>query len=125
MQTLQFEASWDKTLSKKDRIMIEVLFESTKDPAGNSIRFTPIWEAENYKRELLITVLIHNFTETDLQFSGAKLRYEDGHKQFAEHIFTLPNVTIPSKVSMPWTFIFPADTRKRIVKPINGKLTFA
>ncbi|MFC4410114.1 SLAP domain-containing protein [Chungangia koreensis] len=124
MQKLQFEASWDKALSKKDRVMIEELFESTKEPATEPIRFTPIWEAENYKKELLITVLIHNFTETDLNFIDAKLRYDAGQEQFAEHTFNLPNVTVPSSCSMPWTFIFPADARERVAKPENGKLTY-
>lgn len=123
MQKLQFETSWDKALSIKDRLMIEGLFESTKSIAAQSVQFTPIWEAENYKGELLITVLIHNFTEKDLVFNQTKLRYEAG-QEFAEHVFTLPNVIVPSKVSIPWTFIFPKDSRTNVVNFKNGKLTF-
>jgi len=125
MQKLQFETSWNKALSSRDRNMIEELFNSTKEAEKGTIRFTPIWEAVNYKDELLITVLIHNFTESDVNFYQSKLRYEQTEEQFTEHTFTLPQLIVPQNVSMPWTFIFPADSREKIISPENGQLKFA
>lgn len=125
MQTLQFEASWNKALSLSDREMIEELFQNTKNQETDIIRFTPIWEAVNYKDELLITVLVHNFTESNLEFHHTKLQYIQEEKLYAEHVFTVPQLTVPPNTSIPWTFIFPRESRKELSNPKNGKLNFA
>ena len=60
MQQLQFETSWDKALSVKDRQLIENIFNKTKQAHGSAIFCSPIREAINHKQELLVTVIIHN-----------------------------------------------------------------
>ena len=105
MQQLQFEVSWDKGLATQDRCEIEEIFHETKDCNAN-ILCSPIREAINHKQALLITVLIHNFTSRPLTFNNRKIVYSIQGKVIADQTFTLPTLTIPSEVSMPWTFIF-------------------
>ena len=107
MQQLQFESSWDKTLSAQDRDYIEKLFNDTKGQHHSTIVFSPIREAINHRNELLITVLVHNFSQHPFTFEDTRLVYSNEQEVLAENVFTLPTLTIPPQVSMPWTFIFP------------------
>lgn len=122
MQKLQFEASWDKALSAKDRSTIERIFIETHQKNHSDILCSPIQEAINHKEELLITVLIHNFTEDDLTFDNTRIIYSNELGILAKNEFTLPRLTIPSQVSMPWTFIFPKDSYVRGNSIFNGQL---
>ena len=106
MQQLQFESSWEKALSAQDRDAIEKLFNDTKEQHYTTIIFSPIRQAINHRNELLITVLVHNFTDQPLTFNNTRLRYKIQEEVIAENEFTLPNLVIPNEVSMPWTFIF-------------------
>ena len=112
MQQLQFESSWDKTLSTQDRESIEKLFNDTKQQQDSTIVFSPIRQAINHRNELLVTVLVHNFSQQSLQFKDTRLVYLNGQKVLAENVFTLSTLTIPPQVSMPWTFIFPVYQRE-------------
>ena len=107
MQQLQFEASWNKAISPQDRKYIEKVFADTKHLNSIDVMFSPIREAINHEEALLITVLIHNFTDKPLTFENKELLYRIGGEVIAEKLFTLPRLVVPSKVSMPWTFIFP------------------
>ena len=109
MQMLRFESSWDKTLSDKDRVIIQQLFLETSRFNNESIQFVPLWQAINHKGDLLVTVLIHNFTKHARLFQDNKMHYLENKEIVAEHIFTLPSLIIKAKTSMPWTFIFPKD----------------
>jgi SLAP domain-containing protein len=121
MQKLQFESSWDKTLSAKDRERIKQVFLETNS-ADKSIRLSPLWQAINHKGELLMTVLIHNFDNQVLSFHGKTLRYVENNEVMAEHTFTLPSLIIEQETSMPWTFIFPAEKWSRHATLKNGYL---
>ena len=116
MQQLKLEPSWDKALSNKDRKDIEEIFLNTSQIETPNILLTPIWNAVNHRGELLITVLVHNFTQKTLTFSEKRLVYIENDEIVAESSFTLPTLVIPSKVSMPWTFIFPVDCLKKPAK---------
>lgn len=107
MQQLQFESSWAKALSAQDRESIEKLFNETKQQHDSTIVFSPIRQAINHRNELLVTVLVHNFSQQPLQFKDTRLVYSNETEVLAENVFTLPTLTIPPQVSMPWTFIFP------------------
>lgn len=122
MQQLKLESSWDKALSSKDRKDIEAIFLETSTNNLENIRLTPIWNAVNHRGELLITVLIHNFTQKTLTFSEKRLVYIENDEIVAESSFTLPTLVIPSKVSMPWTFIFPVDCLKKSAEFEKGHL---
>lgn len=122
MQTLQFEPSWDKALSTKDRELIEGIFKESNSQTEKDIKLTQIWQAKNYKNELLITVLIHNFTDETLTFNETNLMYVENEQLIAEHTFTLPTLKIEPKSSMPWTFIFPVESQKGTATLENGIL---
>jgi len=106
MQQLRFESSWDKALSAQDRNSIEKLFNETKQQHHSTIVFSPIRETINHRKELLITVLVHNFSQNPFTFENTRLVYSNEQEVLAENVFTLPILTIPPQVSMPWTFIF-------------------
>ena len=107
MQQLRFESSWEKALSAQDRNHIEKLFNDTKQQHHSTLVFSPIREAINHRNELLITVLVHNFSHNPLTFENTRLVYSNEQEILAEKAFTLPSLTIPAQTSMPWTFIFP------------------
>ena len=110
MQLLKFEASWDKAIAKPDRLYIEKVFEETKKSLSNHIVFSPIKEAINHKNELLVTVLVHNFTQHALSFHKTRIFYLIEEDVIAKNDFTIPAFVVPSKTSMPWTFIFPVHS---------------
>ncbi|WP_431027057.1 SLAP domain-containing protein [Lysinibacillus sp. LZ02] len=122
MQQLQLEASWDKALSAQDRAHIEKLFNEIKQQHYSTIVFSPIREAINHRNELLITVLVHNFSPFPLTFENTPLSYSNEQEVLAEQTFTLPALTIPAKVSMPWTFIFPQGSYTPGTSLWNGRL---
>lgn len=122
MQQLEFESSWEKAIAIKDRESITKIFQNSNVIDGQSIRLEPIWEALNYKGEVLITVLIHNFTDTWLTFQHQKFTYIEEETIITEHIFTIPQLMIKPKTSMPWTFIFPVESLRMKEIHGNGKL---
>ena len=108
MQRLQFETAWDKTVSAKDRLFIEQLFEQTKGVCCKIIQCVPIRNAVNHRHQLLVTVLIHNFQEQSLQFTNTKVTCQIEEHCFTQ-VFTIPTLIIPPETSMPWTFIFDVE----------------
>ncbi|SES42295.1 SLAP domain-containing protein [Psychrobacillus sp. OK032] len=122
MQKLMFESSWNKALSDKDRNAIEKTFLETSKINNDTIQLTPLWKAFNHKGELLVTVLIHNFTEHSFSLDGTKLRYSVNNEILAEHSFTRPLLAIQAKYSMPWTFIFPKEKLDKKLSHENGLL---
>lgn len=122
MQKLQYESSWDKTLSNKDRKTIEEIFLKTSLPNQNRIQFTSLWQAINHKGELLVTVLVHNSSHQVCSFNNKKLRYIEKNEIIAEQTFILPSLTVQPKTSMPWTFIFPVESLKSHGSLENGRL---
>lgn len=125
MQHLQFEASWDKALAAEDRHTIENIFQESKHLNSTKIHLVPIRQAINHKEELLVTVLVHNFTEYPLNFHDTRLLYTIQGEAIANHVFTLPALVIPSNVSMPWTFIFPKGSYTIRSSFENGQLEFS
>ena len=122
MQKLQFETSWEKAIASKDRELITNIFQNSNMVNGHSIRLEPIWEAMNYKGEVLITVLVHNFTDAELTIQNQKFTYRENETIIAEHIFTIPQLIVKPKTSMPWTFIFPIESLKMKEIIGNGRL---
>ncbi|GKU84134.1 SLAP domain-containing protein [Niallia sp. NCCP-28] len=122
MQHLQFEASWDKALAVQDRRNIEKIFSETKYLNSSDIICSPIREAINHNKALLVSVLVHNFTNHPLTFNNVRLVYSIQGEIIADKVFTLPMLAIPSKVSLPWTFIFPKDSYTPKTFFDNGRL---
>ncbi|WP_391119428.1 SLAP domain-containing protein [Psychrobacillus sp. L3] len=122
MQKLAFEKSWDKALSGKDRKEIEKIFLETSRMNLPNVLLSPIRQAFNHKGELLITVLVHNFTQKAFNFHKTRLIYRENDVTIAENIFTLQALIIQPNTSMPWTFIFTKDSLKKVVTLENGHL---
>jgi len=122
MQQLQFEAAWNKTLCTEDRELIQTIFNETKNVDNSGIHFSPIREAFNHKKELLVTVLIHNFTQNPYMFDNTRIVYENTQEIIAEKLFTFKSLVIPPFVSIPWTFIFPEDSYTKKTSLSNGQL---
>ncbi|MBM7694757.1 SLAP domain-containing protein [Peribacillus deserti] len=122
MQQLQFEASWDKALAVEDRQKIESIFSETKHLNISGILCSPIREAINHKEALLVSVLIHNFTDDTLSLNKARLLYSVQGEVIADKVFTLPSLAVSSQVSMPWTFIFPRGSYIPHTTFENGRL---
>lgn len=113
MQRLMFESSWDKALSANDREKIQRVFLQTYVTNNKRIQFSRLWQAQNHRGELLVTVLIHNFNEHVHVFKDTKLRYVANEQVMAEHTYSLPTLTLEPETSMPWTFIFPTGRFKQ------------
>lgn len=122
MQKLIFESAWDKTISNKDRKEIEAIFLETSQSDNQGVQLTPLWQAFNHKGELLVTVLIHNFTMHAFSFQNTKLTYIEANEVLIEHSFTIPSFSIQAKSSMPWTFIFPNENLDKKFTLENGHL---
>lgn len=88
----------------------------------SNVRLVPIRQALNHKKDLLITVLIHNFTKEIITFCKKRIAYLENNEIIAEKTFTLPTLFIQPKTSMPWTFIFPMENFKKNIKFENGRL---
>ncbi|WP_112180201.1 MULTISPECIES: SLAP domain-containing protein [Paraliobacillus] len=110
MQQLQFESAWDKTIADQDRKRIERIFSETKHHQDNAITLAPVTVAKNHKGELLVTVLIHNFTKESFHFHGKTLQYTEKKQIKGKHTFNSPTSTVAEQTSMPWTFIFPTNS---------------
>lgn len=125
MQKLTFEQAWDKTISLKDREKIHEVFLATNQKKNETIKFIPLWQAKNHKGELLVTVLIHNFSEQSLAFHNNKLHYLTSNNEIiAEHTFSHASLMLEPETSMPWTFIFPTIIKQPSAAEI-GKLVIA
>lgn len=108
MQQLSFHPAWDKTISEKDRLLIEDIFDQTYNQVDDLIMSPVIRTAINHKKELLVTALVHNFTHHSAQFRNRSIFISCGDFD-EEQVFTLPDFVIPPFTSMPWTFIFTAN----------------
>ena len=108
MQQLSFHPAWDKTISEKDRLLVEELFEQTYNQADDLIMSPVLRAAINHKKELLVTVLVHNFTHHSALFRNRSIFIQCDNFE-SEQVFSIPDFVIPPVTSMPWTFIFPAN----------------
>lgn len=122
MQKLIFHPKWDKTISIKDRKLIELCFAEAAVMENQQIEFTPLWHARNHKQELLVTAIVHNTSKQPFSFHERKISYHDRAGKAAEHQFSIKSLIIEPHTSMPWTFIFPLNTIIKGPLHENGKL---
>ncbi|WP_203248091.1 SLAP domain-containing protein [Sporosarcina beigongshangi] len=105
MQKLYFEPAWDKTIAPIDREKITLQFQLQAKQLQGGVHLSFLWDARNHKGEQLITVLIHNFEDTNLRLHNTVISYYELGKQLANATFSLP-CEVAGNTSMPWTFIF-------------------
>ncbi|MFD1067254.1 SLAP domain-containing protein [Oceanobacillus locisalsi] len=123
---LVFESKWHKALPDTDRQKIEQTFQHKvpAESANKSITFTPLWQARNHRSNLLVTVLINNFSKQPYSFEHSTLEYIEEDVVKARKEFTLDRVLVPPDSSMPWTFIFPKSSFINHSINLNGSLVF-
>lgn len=118
MQELIWEQAWDKTISAIDRQSYMKLFHAESNQLK---RFIPFKEAINHRGDLLISVIVQNFSDETEQWDGVKLLYVEGNQTIAKQVFSNHQLVVPPRKSMPWTFIFPKEVIRK--KPqFNGTL---
>lgn len=105
MQKLYFEPAWDRAIAPADRKKMMSHFQQQTQQLQSGVHFSFLWNARNYKDEQLITVLIHNYEETNFRLQNTTIAYNEHGKQLANATFSLP-CEIAGNNSMPWTFIF-------------------
>lgn len=114
MQQLYLHPTWEKAISYADRTLIEKVFEETYTQTDDVIMNPIVRTAFNYKQELLVTVLIHNFTHHAIRIKNRSVYLYCG-EYFEEKVFNIPELTIAPFTSMPWTFIFePKDDYSKL-----------
>ncbi|MCT1904683.1 SLAP domain-containing protein [Oceanobacillus sojae] len=123
---LVFEPKWDKALPNIDRRKIEQAFQNLVPPnsVDTQITFTALWQARNHRSDLLVTVLINNYSRQAYSFSNSTLQYVEDDAVKAEKQFTLERVFVPPDSSMPWTFIFPESSFTDFPINLQGKLVY-
>lgn len=104
MQKLQYEPAWDKAISAQDRLLIEQVFQQTKEQ-DKRISCCLIRTAINHKQQKLIITLIHNRTDQQLKFRNTEISIITETEKITQN-FTIDALQIPPFCSMPWTFIF-------------------
>jgi len=109
MQKLIFEDAWNRTIAIKDRERIKEAFNEVTFTTDYSLQVSTLWQATNHKQEQLVTVIIHNCSESDAAFQNKKICLTYGGEIVSSRRFTLPEGQIDRKTSMPWTFIFPSE----------------
>lgn len=107
MQSLVFEEAWEKTIDLRDREKIKETFKQANRLEKEEEKFIPLWQACNHRGDLLVAVIIQNFGEALLSLKDIPLTYYEAGQPIATQIFSDPRLSIESKCSMPWTFIFP------------------
>ncbi|WP_163538608.1 SLAP domain-containing protein [Gracilibacillus sp. YIM 98692] len=108
MQRLVFEKKWEYTISANDKLQIQQLFKKTSsNPEQKSIDMYPIRFALNHRRDLLATMLIHNFTDQSINLSNMEISICYDKFEIAHHSFQEGRLRLQANTSMPWTFIFP------------------
>ncbi|GIO22908.1 SLAP domain-containing protein [Oceanobacillus sp. J11TS1] len=123
---LVYEPTWDKALPDIDRRKIEQKFQSLVrlGETDKQLSFTPLWQAINHRSDLLVTVLINNYSEKEFSFKNITLQYVEDDDVKATNTFTLKRVIVPPDSSMPWTFIFPETTFTEKSIRLGGYLVY-
>ena len=124
MQALLLEKAWERTISDADRSMIIEAFQEAVLSDKPAVQFSSLWQAMNHKKELLVTVIIHNIGKEAISFTDKTIKYSVAAKTAAKHTFSLP-FFIQGETSMPWTFIFPKESIFFWPNPEKGKLELA
>ncbi|WP_058306091.1 SLAP domain-containing protein [Gracilibacillus massiliensis] len=113
MQKLVLEEAWKTTISDQDHQDIVTIFNKTKETLKKII---PIRSAFNHRDDLLITVLLHNFTDTKLDLRNVTIQLVKEEETLATQKFQDNRLLLEPITSMPWTFIFPKNSYSSLDK---------
>jgi SLAP domain-containing protein len=121
LQKLVFESAWDKTLAPKDRSEIERVFSEIKDKEKDVHQAVILKTAFNHKQELLVTVLLNNYSKIPMSLLGKKIVYKENGQALGK-FESAYKLEVPAQTSMPWTFIFPSGSWEGALSGESGEL---
>ncbi|GAA0289171.1 SLAP domain-containing protein [Gracilibacillus halotolerans] len=109
MQSFQLQEAWQRQISPDDKEQLIDLFNKTRNQMGETITCIPYRLAFNHRQDLLCTVLIHNTKDESIDLRNVMITIKKESKEVATNIFEDLPLQLPSKTSMPWTYIFPLN----------------
>ncbi|MGG6433281.1 accessory Sec system S-layer assembly protein [Anoxybacillus sp. D401a] len=107
--TLDLDESWQKALSKEDKLELEQFVRSLPRLRENEVNMTGLQATIDENGNLVISLLIRNGTRKHIQLKQLPLLVKDSSKEIiARGLFTL-DLEIKANTSKPWTFVFPKE----------------
>ncbi|PAE19737.1 accessory Sec system S-layer assembly protein [Bacillus sp. 7504-2] len=105
---LDLDKEWEQSLSESGKEKLVNLVRNISPPKEGEINFMGIQAKKNEQGDLVVTLLIRNGSDKDVQLEQLPLQVEDSEKDIvAKGAFTLNNLIVKANTSKPWTFIFP------------------
>ena len=107
---LDLEASWEQALSTQQREHLKKLMETLPPLSVGEINFMGLEAKINEKRDLIVTLLIRNGSDKNIQLEQIPLVVEDASGDIVcKGVFRLEHFEVKANTSKPWTFIFPSN----------------
>jgi accessory Sec system S-layer assembly protein len=107
---LDLAESWENQLSTQQREHLQKLVETLPPLSAGEINFMGLEARLNEKRDLIVTLLIRNGSDKNIQLEQIPLVVEDASGDVVcKGAFHLENFEVKANTSKPWTFIFPSN----------------
>jgi accessory Sec system S-layer assembly protein len=107
---LDLAESWEQALSSQQREHLQKLLETLPPLSAGEINFMGLEAKVNEKRDLVVTLLIRNGSDKNIQLEQIPLVVEDASGDVVcKGVFHLENFEVKANTSKPWTFIFPSN----------------
>lgn len=125
---LDLDESWEVYLPEQEKEKLKVLVKKMEPPKEGEVNFMGLQAKQNENGDLLVTMLIRNGSNNNVQLQQIPLQVEDAEGDIvAKGGFTLDNFEVKAHTSKPWTFIFPnsmvlkkdMDLSKWKASPVN------
>ncbi|WP_027409253.1 accessory Sec system S-layer assembly protein [Anoxybacteroides tepidamans] len=106
---LDLAASWEQALSTEQREHLQRMIETLPPLSAGEINFMGLEAKINDNHDLMVTLLIRNGSDKNIQLEQIPLIVEDASGDIVcKGAFHLEDFEVKANTSKPWTFIFPA-----------------
>ncbi|KXG08967.1 hypothetical protein AT864_02651 [Anoxybacillus sp. P3H1B] len=107
---LDLAESWEQALSKQQREHLQKILETMPPLSSREINFTGLEAKISEQRDLVVTLLIRNGSDHNIQLAQIPLAVEDASGEIiCKGSFYFEHFEIKANTSKPWTFIFPSS----------------
>ncbi|WP_394188571.1 accessory Sec system S-layer assembly protein [Paenisporosarcina quisquiliarum] len=107
---LELSEEWETSLAEDQKERLHQLVAGLTPPKVNEINLMGLEAKQDEEGKLIISILIRNGQEKNIEISQLPLVVTDASKvEVARGGFTLPPLTVKANTSKPWTFIFPRE----------------
>lgn len=107
---LDLDESWEESLPEKEKEKLKELVKRMDPPKEGEVNFMGLQAKQNENGDLLVTMLIRNGSNNNVQLQQIPLQVEDASGNIvAKGGFTLDNFEVKAHTSKPWTFVFPKN----------------